>query len=447
MTLAGKKLQIIYDQGTKRIAELEGSAVSNLDKVARKHDTKRSQEADSDAEKLNSRATELESEVTQTMDSSFVKLDQLKEEQIEKCKLHTETLASELNKIGDTIRLTLSTLIESMKDQLVDVNEELAYDFDSSIDESESMLEKQNFESTRAIHAHGSANTNKLQLKLDQNIWESRGSEKQVVSKLYKNYMQKANSIESHFSSLMKKLSSDYQEQFKTIEETTGEVEEGLDNSAEELINKLDATTSEVEREINQFFGDKLSNSQEHLDEKLSSMATEITNSHSVLTLNLEQKTTDLSSGLLTAAAAAQDKLKLFAQETTLTADRMQTDFSDRMDKKVENSNLIREELEKAKEDCINEIKDELISIREEFQEKLSLLAKQAEDEINSTQEAVATDIQVAHDNCANKIDEDGQSAKIQIEQKVDQLLEQIAKHKESALEEIKAAATGTPKS
>ena len=447
MTLAGKKLQIIYDQGTEKISQLEDSTVNNLDEIAKRHNNARSSEAESDAKQLEDKSAELQLEIEESMDSSFGKLEELKNEQIEKCRLHTETLSQELNKIGDTIRLTLNTLIESMKDQLNDVNEELAHDFDSSIDNSETMLEKQNFESTRAIHGHGSSNTNKLQVKLDQNVWESRGSEKQAVSQLYKSYMQKANSIETHFSSLMKKLSTEYQEQFKTVELDIESAEDTITSNSEEVINNLDATTSEIEREINQFFGDRLSNSSSHLDEKLSEMANEITNTHSVLALNLEQKTNDLSSGLMTASSAAQDKLKLFAQETTLRADQLTTDFSDRMDKKVENSNLIRVELEKAKDDCINEIKDELISIREEFQENLLQLAKQAEDEIFTATETVERDINAAHNRCSNKLEEDSKNAKEEIEQKIQVLLNKIATHRQSALDEIAQAASGTQKS
>ncbi|HMO19969.1 MAG TPA: hypothetical protein PKC98_03265, partial [Candidatus Melainabacteria bacterium] len=87
-------------------------------------------------------------------------------------------------------------------------------------------------------------------------------------------------------------------------------------------------------------------------------MANEITNSHSVITLNLEQKTNDLSSGLLTAAAAAQDKLKHFAQEATQEGDRITTEFTNRMESRVADSNLVRRELEQAKEECIKEIKE-----------------------------------------------------------------------------------------
>ena len=444
MTLAGKKLQILYDQGTEEISKLEKTTINNLDETSKKHSQARESEAETDSKQLEDRAKELEGEITQSMDSSFSKLEELKNEQIEKCRIHTETLSEELNKIGDTIRLTLNTLIESMKDQLNDVNEELAHDFDLSIDKSETMLEKQNFESTRAIHGHGSSATNKLQVKLDQNVWESRGSEKQAVSTLYKSYMQKANSIEGHFSNLMKKLSTEYQEQFKTVETAIEEVDSELTDNCENVINNLEATTSEIEREINSFFGDRLTDSSSHLDEKLSEMANEITNTHSVLTLNLEQKTSDLSSGLMTASSAAQEKLKLFAQETTLRADQLHTDFETRMDKKVENSNLIRKELEKAKEDCINEIKDELISIREEFQENLLQLAKQAEDEIFTATETVERDINAAHTRCSNKLDEDSKNAREEIERKIQALLDQISDHRQSALDEIAQAASAT---
>lgn len=443
MTLAGKKLQIVYNQGTEKISELENSTIENLDQISKKHDSRRENDSILDSQKIDTKAKAMESEINQLMDESYSKLEELRDEQIEKCKIHSENLSEELNKIGDTIRVSLGNLIESIKDQLSDVNEELSNDFDTDIDESESMLEKQSYESTKAIHNHGSGSTNKLQQKLDQNVWESRGSEKQAVSQLYKSYMAKANGIEGHFSSLLKKLSHEYQEQFQKLEESRTTSEESLDQATGKSVENLDIVTSEIEREINQFFGDKLEASSKHLDDKLSTMANEITNSHSVITLNLEQKTNDLSSGLLTAAAAAQDKLKAFAQDATQNADKIQNDFANRMEKRVADSNLIRRELEQAKEDCIKEIKDELISIREEFQSNLLKLAKESEDEIFATTEAVERDIKTAHSRCFNKLEEDGRSAKEEIDNKVQNLLDKINHHKQTALAEIQAAATG----
>lgn len=447
MTLAGKKLQILYDKGTEKISELENTTVENLDQIAKKHDVRRESDSDLDTQKLDAKAKHMESEINQLMDASYSKLEELKEEQTEKCRIHSDHLAEELNKIGDTIRVSLGNLIESIKDQLTDVNEDLAYDFDTSMDDSESMLEKQSFESTKAIHQHGSGSTNKLQQKLDQNVWESRGSEKQSVSQLYKSYMAKANGIEGHFSSLLKKLSNEYAGQFQRLEESISEAHTGIDSSTRNSVENLDLVTSEIEREINSFFGDKLSASSKNLDDKLTAMANEITNSHSVITLNLEQKTNDLSSGLLTAAAAAQDKLKHFAQEATQNGDRLTTEFTNRMESRVADSNLVRRELEQAKEECIKEIKEELISIREEFQESLLKLAKESEDEIFATTEAVERDIKAAHSRCFNKLEEDGRKAKDEIEAKVQNLLDRIAAHKQTALAEIAAAASGNQKS
>ncbi|MBZ0189256.1 MAG: hypothetical protein K8F91_23630, partial [Candidatus Obscuribacterales bacterium] len=175
MTLAGKKLQTIYDNGTEALADIENKTMANLDKVAKVHNENRSNEMANDSLKLEEKGREIESELNVTMDRSISRLEELKAEQSEKCRLHADKLAEELKSAGASIKSSLSHLISAMQEQLVDVEQEICYQYDSEFEGSVMVLENQCFNSNKNIRAHALSLVGAMQQKLDQSLWETKG--------------------------------------------------------------------------------------------------------------------------------------------------------------------------------------------------------------------------------------------------------------------------------
>ncbi len=441
MTMAGKKLQVIYDKGSEELTNIETKTSNKLKKQSDTQSEKRKSLQTGDVSKIESKSTELEQDIRKIINESLIRLEDTKNKEVRNCQEQTGELERELKNVSEIVKKSLQQLVDSVKERLEDVELELTYEFDTNFDQKLGELEKQTYVSSGKLTAHGNTLVNSLQQKLDQNVWASKGSEKAVVTQLYKSYMKKANTIEQRFSSLMQQLSSQFQEKFKTVEESSKSIDIKVDKNTDETMTNLDKRCSDIEREINRFFGEMLTENIEQLDKNLGSIASDISSTHASLTGNLSQKTRDFSNSLNSLSGGMKERLTTNFQETGTRADSIFKEFMQSMEQKVNNSLHIRDELEKAKEETIKDIHDELVSVREEFQSKVDDLLKSAESDLQKITQEVEKEIGTTHTRCLNKLAQDGQACKQEIDTQVANLLAAIREHKRVALADISSAA------
>lgn len=443
MTLAGKKLQIIYDSGTESLSNIETDSIAKLTGSANKHAAQQRSTAASHSSIVEDKSQEIDGELHELMDKSVKKLAKIKENEIEKCKEHTDALTAELRRIGDLVRESVESIKAGLNDRLNDVDHELSSEFDKTYEQNVASLMGSNFEVGKEIRAHSTGLTNALQQKLDQSVWESKGSEKQIVAQLYKNYMQKASAIETHFSQIMQKLSAEFQVQYKKVEEGASKSKAEINSEIEKALADVDKSSAENDRDINQFFTKLVAEHESELESEFEKVSKEITNTHTDATADLKTKTQDYSSSLLTAATSALESLKTSCQETIEDAEALHNDFLARMDERVAATRSTREQLESTKLDTITEICDELAAMRKSFEDNLDKLTREAGDSVQTVAMEVEKEIKTAHSRCVNKLADDGQSARDAIDKETKRLLAMIAEHKKTALEEIAQAAGG----
>ncbi len=443
MTLAGKKLQIIYDSGTESLSNIETDSIAKLTGSANKHAANQRSTAASHSSIVEEKSQEIDGDLHEIMDKSVKKLEKIKEHEIEKCKEHTDALTEELRRIGELVRESVESIKAGLNDRLNDVDHELSSEFDKTYEQNVASLMGSNFEVGKEIRAHSTVLTNSLQQKLDQSVWESKGSEKQIVAQLYKNYMQKASAIETHFSQIMQKLSAEFQVQYKKVEEGASKSKADINSEIEKALADVDTSSAEGDRDINQFFTKLVSEHEAELESELEKVSKEITNSHSEATADLKTKTQDYSSSLLTAATTALESLKESCHETVEKAEDLHNDFLTRMDDRVAATKATREQLESTKLETITEICDELAAMRKSFEDNLDKLTREAGDSVQSVAQEVEKEIRTAHSRCVNKLADDGQSARDSIDKETKRVLAMIAEHKKTALEEIAQAAGG----
>lgn len=443
MTLAGKKLQIIYDSGTESLSNIETDSIAKLTGSANKHAANQRSTAASHSSIVEEKSQEIDGELHELMDKSVKKLAKIKDNEIEKCKEHTDALTEELRRIGELVRESVESIKAGLNDRLNDVDHELSSEFDKTYEQNVASLMGSNFEVGKEIRAHSTGLTNGLQQKFDQSVWESKGSEKQIVAQLYKNYMQKASAIETHFSQIMQKLSAEFQVQYKKVEEGASKSKAEINSEIEKALADVDKSSAEGDRDINQFFTKLVSEHEAELESELEKVSKEITNSHSEATSDLKTKTQDYSSSLLTAATTALESLKESCHETVEKAEDLHNDFLTRMDDRVAATKATREQLESTKLETITEICDELAAMRKGFEDNLDKLTREAGDSVQSVAQEVEKEIRTAHSRCVNKLADDGQSARDSIDKETKRVLAMIAEHKKTALEEIAQAAGG----
>ncbi len=443
MTLAGKKLQIIYDSGTESLSNIEADSIAKLTGSANKHSAQQRTTAATHSSVVEDKSKEIEDDLHELMDKSVQKLAKLKDNEIEKCKEHTDALTEELRRIGELVRESVDAIKAGLNDRLNDVDHELSSEFDKTFEQNVASLMGSNFEVGKEIRTHANGLTNTLQQKLDQSVWESKGSEKQIVAQLYKNYMQKASAIETHFSQIMQKLSAEFQTQYKKVEEGASKSKADINLEIEKALADVDESSSESDRDINQFFVKLVQEHESELETELEKVSREITQTHAEATSNLKQVTQDLSSGLLTAATSALETLKNSCHDTVTNADNMHNEFLARMDERVSGTKSTREQLESTKTETIKEICDELAAMRKDFEDNLDKLTRDAGDSVQTVAQEVEKEIKSAHSRCVNKLADDGQSARDSIDKETKRVLALIAEHKRTALEEIAQAAGG----
>ena len=384
MTLAGKKLQIIYDSGTESLSNIETDSIAKLTGSANKHAANQRSTAASHSSIVEEKSQEIDGDLHEIMDKSVKKLEKIKEHEIEKCKEHTDALTEELRRIGELVRESVESIKAGLNDRLNDVDHELSSEFDKTYEQNVASLMGSNFEVGKEIRAHSTVLTNSLQQKLDQSVWESKGSEKQIVAQLYKNYMQKASAIETHFSQIMQKLSAEFQVQYKKVEEGASKSKADINSEIEKALADVDTSSAEGDRDINQFFTKLVSEHEAELESELEKVSKEINNSHSEATADLKTKTQDYSSSLLTAATTALESLKESCHETVEKAEDLHNDFLTRMDDRVAATKATREQLESTKLETITEICDELAAMRKSFEDNLDKLTREAGGSVQS---------------------------------------------------------------
>jgi hypothetical protein len=441
MTLAGKKLQIIYDGGTEQMSNIETDAIAKLTGTANKHASQQRSSATTHSSVVESKSQEIEGELHGLMDKSVKKLDKLKEQEIEKCKEHTDSLTEELRRIGELVRESVDSIKAGLGDRLNDVKHELSSEFDKTYEQNVAGLMGSNFEGSKEIRAHATGLTNTLQQKLDQSVWEQKGSEKQIVAQLYKNYMQKASAIEGHFSQIMQKLSVEFQAQYKTVEEGSSKAKINIGEDIDKSLSAIEQASSDGERDINGFFGKLVTEHEAELELEFEKINKEIAQANSGATTNLKQKTQDYSSSLLTAATSALESLKTSCNDTIKNADTMHNDFLNRIEERVKGTKTTRDQLESTKIDTIKEICDELAAMRKGFEQNLDKLTREAGESVQTVAAEVEKEIKTAHARCLNKLADDGQSAIDEIAKETTRVLTMIEDHKKTALQEIGQAA------
>lgn len=437
MSFPGKKLQDIYDDASQRLAELESGASTRLKDLSDAHQTNRKNVEAESLSQMEDRAHDVEGELRTQSALCVDRLKKLIELEKKTTDQHVRQQLSDLDSLAERLRSSIVDLKRAYADSLDDLYDSLSNDYSATVEQVSSEIERQSFSSSKNLKAHGTFLANSLQQKLDHNLWESRGGEKQINSTLLKTYMQKAGSIETHFSMLMQKMSSEFQNQYKDLEQYCRQSVAGIDADSPAIMEQLESVASEAETNIQKFFKETLDRHNKNLNSHLGAIAEDLGNMHVGATANLSQKTQEYSSNLLAASETAQEALRVKCKEVVEKVDDDMEAFTNRIEAKVKTSSALRDDLESTKSGVISDIRKELVDIRNGFEDRLAAMVKEATDRVkNITREADA-DIKNAQQRCMSKLNTDGTSARTEIEEATQRLLKSVEEQRQSALAEI----------
>jgi len=445
MTFAGKKLQEIYDSGSDRLAEVETGVSTSLKETVKEHVQNRRSGKDLNVTNLEAKSKDLQTELRAFMDTSIERVKATMDEQVKETDEHLSGVKLELVNLSEKLKNTIAELKRSHDETVHHIRTTHCDQYESTVEMSTVELKKQDYVSVKRLRAHGTMVMNSLQQKLDQSLWESRGEEKQYNSALFKTFMQKANSIDTHFSTLMQKLSTDFQTHFKVLEGQHQTTEAELNKSYQTLFDQVDKHADQLELQVQEFFQTTLDSHTGILDASLGTVAHDLSTIHDTTTRNLTGQTRDLSSNLVTSSGEARDALSTKCSDLREQIDSRMTGFRKRTDERAGTTASLRQSLEDERQAIFQKTRAELNLISEGFDKRINVLMSDAISRIHVIEEEAAKDITAAQLNCTNLLKKESQSAKSAIDQSISQFLELLSTQKGLALEEIAKCADGEP--
>jgi F0F1-type ATP synthase membrane subunit b/b' len=439
--VAGKKLQDIYDSGADRLAAIEGTVSSDLKSSATRTASERRDGEGLAQAKIEEKSKELELDLRKFKQKSIERLHAVIDEEVKETDAHLKQVVRELESLSARLKKQIANLKETHNETVDNLKQNLADQFESAVEHSSSDLGKQDFDSVKHLRSHGTFVMNSLQQKLDHSLWESRGEEKQFNSTLFKTFMQKANSIDTHFSSLMQKLSAEYQKHYKLLDQESEQIDGEISKESEALLEQTDTEAARLEREIREFFNHELQEHTNKLDTSLNVVAQDLSTMHDTTTNKLTEQTQQLSAALVTASGEARDVLTNNCQELREKVDKMMMEFKVRMDGRIDASVSMKEGLEEKKNEIFDDLKKELTEIRNGFSDRLNSLSTEAIDKVDSVGAEAEKEIKTVHQRCLSELKGAGSHAKNQVDGVVGKFVDLIAEHRMRALAEIAKSA------
>jgi gas vesicle protein len=446
MSLSGKKLQEIYDGGVLQLSEMEATISGVLRKISEDESEARGNGDNSAQAKIEDKSKHLHAELKQFHAESVERLQKTIDSELQETREHVVQLTSDLNSLVERMRKQIVTLQAAHEHSLVNLRQNLGDQFEGLIENSNSDLGQQEFVVTKRLRTYGTLIINSLQQKLDQSLWESRGEERQYNTALFKAFMAKANSIDTHFAALMQKLTEEFETQFKTLEGQAQQAESHFYDETKGLLEKVGEHAQITEKEIQDFYKKETNAHTTRLDRSLNDQAQELSGVHDSTTNELGSRTKELSKSLLTSSGEVREALTKKVVELNEKIDKMMSQFNDKVQKLTSGSIDLRQGLEKEKSEIFTSLKEELSNIRSGFESRLTKLLKDGLDKIDKAENEAKIDIEKTQKKCLTELDKTTQSVKGTFENTVSEFLDKIAVERDKALREIETSA-GSPNS
>ena len=441
MSVSGKKLQEIYDGGSAQLSQIETTVSQNLSKISTDMAEERSQGDNSASSKIEEKNVQLHAELKAMHEESVERLQKTIDTELKETEEHMAQLKGDLESLAERMRKQIATLQTTHAHGLTNLKQNLADQFEGLIENSNIDMGQQEFIVTKRLRNHGTLVINSLQQKLDSSLWESRGEEKQYNTALFKAFMAKANSIDTHFSALMQKLTEQFQSQFKSLEGQSQQAESHFYGETRGLLEKIGEHASLTENEIQEFYRKETTEHTSRLDNSLNDLAQDLSAVHDATTGQLTSRTRELSKSLLTSSGEVRDVLTKKVDDLNEKVDTMMTQFQVKLGERTGGSFELKAALEEEKGQIFSGLKNELTDVRRGFEKRLTSLMKEGLEKISQAENEAAVEIETTHNRCMGDLDKASGDVRNEIEGEVNKFLELIAEQKEKALHEITTAA------
>lgn len=444
MSVAGKKLQDIYDAGAKRLAEMDRSQRSLMGKSVDASLESSKSLGDESTNQLQQRSKECESDVQATLTKTMQQIQQV----IDAESLETENRLAVLKDNISALSKKLHDSILEMKQQhdarLNVVSEDVANLCEREFDNASAELHIQDYSSAKTLKVQNTFLLNTFQQKLDHGLLETRGEERQITVRISKSFLQSVNTIDTHTSAWTEKLSQSFDTHSKALEEQFTSGDGDLENLIGELVSDVDKQAVELQQKIHEHFEHVSFELKDKSSGKLDDLMSELKSAQKHSSEDLAKLLKELTGELESACEVSYQRLRQTAIDLKGRVNTAIDSVEDECGKRREISLGLKRDLEEKARVLIDGVKKELAELHSSFEQRLKkLIAKSAQDLNNICAEAEGA-ISTAQSDCEGQFKTLSDRAKDQIQTKLSDLLLRIKRQQDLALEEVVKVATGS---
>lgn len=434
MTAPGKKLQDIYNSGAAKLVELESGIALQLKETAQSLSGEQQDSDKSHVDEIQGEVKGIASDLLVRQEKIKKRLEEVIEAEINETNSHLNAMRRDLQSLAERLRKTVNSLLLKHQEEADYARKMLLDQYENLVNDGKSALEEDSFASAKRLIDHGTSVAGALQQKLDQSLWESRSEEKQFNSTLFKNFMQKANSIDSHFGVLMQKISTEYQNHSKVIEKHFSESGTEVDARHQSVIKQSDEQTEETEQNLQRAFQFQSEDQSLRLETSLTEFMQPLSSQHEITTAQISGQTHELTSSLFAAAQDMLAALKSKGQEITRQADGTMAEFQARLDDRINAGASLRKNLEEEKNVIFASLKSQLSDIRTGFEKRLTTLIEETSGKVSTATVQAESEILAGRERCLSELKLAGANARSEVEAAVTRFLNLIKDQRKNAL-------------
>src|SRR5215471_13548686 len=218
MSVAKNKLQDIYDAGSAKLDELDRSQRDNFKETSDTNATKVSTLQTSANDQLKQRLAEVKTDINSSLERSIQKIQKVIDHDKQEIERHLKEQHNSVSALAQMLTESISEMRQAHEARLSMLREDTTDQYEREFNNSSADLQKLDFNCSKNLRVQNTFAISQFQQKLDHGLFETRGEEKQVSTRLIKLFLQSTNAMDSTVSSLGRNLSEDFESRNAELE-------------------------------------------------------------------------------------------------------------------------------------------------------------------------------------------------------------------------------------
>lgn len=441
MSGTGKTLQEIYNEGSQRLDELGSKQKAALQENTRKGVEDLGRMESTIMSKMDKSFSELDQEINEYLDKAIASIKHAVDSEIEENKKFLERLQEALRLSCQSLSEDIYTLRDSMKNRF-EVNAEHCLSLQKRHQEkslghirmeavrAEAHLKSLSRSAEAALNNKGN---HQLMILLDKNA--------KLPSEFFSEFSRLALSIEKRLNESVHMLTGQSKEIVAELGSNAKESQVSLDQAVQQLAQDIEQAYKKADGELRKHCEDALSFALLHQEECAKRLCSELLDSQDANGSGIGNRTSELKD--FTANLLSEVKSFLEQQDSDIRkngselAENFEKKLKEDLDSSRDHNKIVADE----RQQLMERISADLSKIESEFESKLGELAQKCQARLSS----VCTDAELAiisaHDTCAAEFKSMNSEQRNAIDEKTQELLSQIERVAQAALQAMKSAA------